>query len=784
MRKFWILCAAFCLPVVARATVTGTASTVSFTCTSSTGPFAFTFPVDDVGALVVIDIPAGALPGVMTILPTSAWTATPVNNSYANGGSVTLVNPCATGDTLTIARATETTQLTHYTQYMPALYTSFENGLDQLTTGRQDTYRVDQVHIGQITGGGTASVTYTPLGQFLNVNFPVSSGGSVISSTCQNAAYLAPSGSGIGGNGTYTTGGCSAGSSTGGIAEALAACAAAGNTQCSIQQTADITITSPQTITPTVGVWFNSAGHKITCTNSSGICLTWDGTTADGLYPFKWENVTVDGTGSTGSGIELLNFTKNPTLSNIHVQNFATVGAGGTAGALCAEFSNIEGGSIQLATTYCYNSAWVTNNSNKTLWQLKLVNSGDQAKVDKGGVGLRVDNGTSEGQFFGSIQNHYGSVSLYIGDSTTNMANNQFSLHFEDDGTASATDHQIYFANAGTHTISNTRFIGNLFNKGTLGTSSYVFGAAANPTSSNLASTTVTSSTYGGMTVIDPAEITNAFLTASADPAAVPGTAGAPYVLSGNDGLADIIVQNLVFQYSGSGTAQISSIAGGADLQVTNVGYFNLLNGYFLSSGTNPTFEAIGGSASVAPTLELANTYQSQTWGLVSGTSGTSDFLLQNSTHSHNTIDCTSNATASSENCTFSGTVTGSLGKFNGVSNSSSTTLTAGAAAGSSPTIACATSYLCGWNAGRVNLLTGGSATTGALFTNTDSVITHAHIPVCQYWIYAANSSYVPSGTTVTTGFYPSGTTTVQTLNMTAGLNSTSYYVIDYQCLN
>src|SRR5277367_4016579 len=172
MKKLGLLLAAVCLPALAHATVTSTASTASFTCTNATGPFPFTFPALDAGSLLVIEITTGSPPGVMTILTSSQWTSAPVNNSYANGGSVTLVSACPTGDTLVIARATEPTQLTHYTPNMPALYTNFENNLDQLTTGRQDSYRARQVYIGSVSGSGSASVTNTPLGQYLNILFP------------------------------------------------------------------------------------------------------------------------------------------------------------------------------------------------------------------------------------------------------------------------------------------------------------------------------------------------------------------------------------------------------------------------------------------------------------------------------------------------------------------------------------------------------------------------------------------------------------------------------------
>jgi hypothetical protein len=117
-----------------------------------------------------------------------------------------------------------------------------------------------------------------------------------------------------------------------------------------------------------------------------------------------------------------------------------------------------------------------------------------------------------------------------------------------------------------------------------------------------------------------------------------------------------------------------------------------------------------------------------------------------------------------------------------GHGNESSLTVAAGTAAGTSPTIACATNVTCGWNGGTINLLTGTSPTTGALLTVTDAV-THAKYPSCVYQIVSANSSYVPNGTVVTTGFYPTNSSyTVETLNVSAALSASSYYVINYTC--
>lgn len=106
----------------------------------------------------------------------------------------------------------------------------------------------------------------------------------------------------------------------------------------------------------------------------------------------------------------------------------------------------------------------------------------------------------------------------------------------------------------------------------------------------------------------------------------------------------------------------------------------------------------------------------------------------------------------------------------------------AGAAAGSSPVIGAASGYRCGWTSCRINLDITASPTTGALYTITDGTTTHSGADAnCVVQIYNANSSYVPSGTQVTSGFYSSASTTVETLNITSAL-STGFYVIVQVC--
>jgi len=110
---------------VAFATVTNQSVSITFSCSGSTGPYAFSFPISDPTALTVTQ------DGV--VLSSSTYTVTPVNNNYANGGSVTLNVACNSPSTLVLERVTPVTQTTVYTDNMPTPMKSFERSLDKLT---------------------------------------------------------------------------------------------------------------------------------------------------------------------------------------------------------------------------------------------------------------------------------------------------------------------------------------------------------------------------------------------------------------------------------------------------------------------------------------------------------------------------------------------------------------------------------------------------------------------------------------------------------------------------
>jgi hypothetical protein len=130
MKKIFAICLLLSLPVAGWGTVTTQAINMSFTCTGSTGPYPFTFPISTPTALTVTENGAVVNPANYTIVP--------VNNNYENGGSVTLNTACPSGQTLVLERMTPLTQTTQFYDNMPAPLTNFMYGLDKLTEIMQE----------------------------------------------------------------------------------------------------------------------------------------------------------------------------------------------------------------------------------------------------------------------------------------------------------------------------------------------------------------------------------------------------------------------------------------------------------------------------------------------------------------------------------------------------------------------------------------------------------------------------------------------------------------------
>ena len=144
--------------------------------------------------------------------------------------------------------------------------------------------------------------------------------------------------------------------------------------------------------------------------------------------------------------------------------------------------------------------------------------------------------------------------------------------------------------------------------------------------------------------------------------------------------------------------------------------------------------------------------------------SGTSGLLVQNGAASPATVL----AVTGSGNTTASGFVSGKF--FIG---SGTMTLAAGAAAGTSPTIACTTSHVCDGVSGTVTLTTGTSPTTGTLATLT---FPSSHTNYANCMVTTESASAV-----ITTNTWMESTTAV-TLTANTALTASTAYTVKYWC--
>jgi hypothetical protein len=146
--------------------------------------------------------------------------------------------------------------------------------------------------------------------------------------------------------------------------------------------------------------------------------------------------------------------------------------------------------------------------------------------------------------------------------------------------------------------------------------------------------------------------------------------------------------------------------------------------------------------------------------------SGTGGFIVYEGGSNYNTAAFT---VTGSGNTTATGFLSG---KF--VIGTGTMTLTAGSAAGASPTIACASSHVCDGVSGTVNLTTGTSLTTGTLAT-LGFPNTHTN---------QANCVVAPtlSGTGLVTSITWSESTTSLTLTANTALAASTAYQIRYWC--
>ncbi len=124
------------------ATVSSSASRVQYNCNGALTGFSFTFGVNETEEIQVIL--TNSTGTETTLTETTHYTVSCTNNDCSAGGTVTTVSTYASGNTLTLLRNVPLTQEADFTENMPALYETFEDGLDKLT-------RIDQQFQEQIT---------------------------------------------------------------------------------------------------------------------------------------------------------------------------------------------------------------------------------------------------------------------------------------------------------------------------------------------------------------------------------------------------------------------------------------------------------------------------------------------------------------------------------------------------------------------------------------------------------------------------------------------------------
>ena len=307
-------------PVVAFATVTGTATNASFTCTGSTGPFPFTFPIDTAAAMTVVQNGAVLAPGNYTVAP--------VNNNYDNGGSVTLNTACPTGQMLFLQRVTPITQLTQFTPYMPAMYANIEDGLDQLT-------EIDQEQESVLSGIQTTITDATcPAGQVLQ---------GILVPTCVPLV--------VAGGGCPTTG-CTFTGALNGTSASFSGTVAAGTALSSagvIQSTGN------------AGAWSTISGYRLNDTLNSGSrnWLISSGAVLNGALVFRVS--PSEGTDPGGGGTTMMSIDRSGNIINANgsiVIPYTALGYNGPAagyitGSISGSVTLVSGTATVSTTAAC-----------------------------------------------------------------------------------------------------------------------------------------------------------------------------------------------------------------------------------------------------------------------------------------------------------------------------------------------------------------------------------------------------------------------------------------------
>lgn len=118
-------------------TIATTTNKIIHNCNGALTDFEFTFPILESSDLDII-ITAVATGSEQLLALTTDYTVAPSSNDYSNGGTVSTVATWSSDYTITIYRAIPRTQDSDFTEGMPTLYETFEDGLDKLTMIAQE----------------------------------------------------------------------------------------------------------------------------------------------------------------------------------------------------------------------------------------------------------------------------------------------------------------------------------------------------------------------------------------------------------------------------------------------------------------------------------------------------------------------------------------------------------------------------------------------------------------------------------------------------------------------
>ena len=306
--------------------------------------------------------------------------------------------------------------------------------------------------------------------------------------------------------GQFWTGNYATGTSDGGITEAYAACVAAGYTGCDIEWSGDITPSSAAiTLTPTTTLVMRSNGHTMHCSNTgASYCFTLSGGSTIGLSPQVDVNIALDGTGATGSGIEVVNFggSSGADLAYRNIFSIVSDNFSSVSDAAQGIFLNGVGSSnLDLTVNHDYNglsleSALPYGSTTGDSLNVLILNGGDQALSGKGGVALNLvaisGLAVSNLNFTGKIRTNFGTNPIQLNASSSPGAVAVGLISFSNmdffsngDGTSSSREISLN-PHSSTGFISNIRFANCRFNEDASSEYGYygsLFTAGSNPAS-------------------------------------------------------------------------------------------------------------------------------------------------------------------------------------------------------------------------------------------------------------------------------------------------------------